>query len=56
MIYTLYDDTLVRIDPETLAIMRISKIGDPGPLAFVGNDVYLAGSPHVRRVGHAVER
>ena len=52
-IYTLYDDLLVRIDPKTLAITALSKVGRTGHIAFVGRDVYMAGLSHFRRIRNA---
>jgi hypothetical protein len=54
MIYTFYDDALVRIDPETLAITAISKVAPIGCITFAGSDIYLSGTPHFRRVVGAV--
>ena len=53
-IYTYYDDLLVRIHPETLAITAVSRVGATGQLCFVGQDVYLAALPHLRRVKDAL--
>ena len=50
MIYTFHDDTLVRIDPDTLAITAISKVGAIGRFAFAGKDIYLSGTSHLRVV------
>ena len=55
-VYTLYDDLLVRIDPETLAITAISKVGGPGHITFVGRDAYMAGQSHFRRIRNVLER
>jgi hypothetical protein len=49
-VYTICDDSLVRIDPATLAITRLSQVGRSGSFVFVGNDVYLTGTSHLRRV------
>jgi hypothetical protein len=56
LIYTLYDDLLVRIDPQTLAVTSLSKVGPPGHIAFVGRDVYMAGMSHFRRIRNVVEK
>ena len=50
MIYTFHNDTLVRIDPDTLAITAISKVGAIGRFAFAGKDIYLSGTSHLRVV------
>ncbi|MBM4034280.1 MAG: hypothetical protein FJ291_21245 [Planctomycetes bacterium] len=52
-VYTLYDDLLVRINPETLGVTALSKVGHTGHIAFVGRDIYLAGLSHFRRVRRA---
>ncbi len=54
-VYTLYDDLLVRINLETLAVTALSKVGHAGHMAFVGRDIYLAGLSHFRRVRNALE-
>lgn len=48
--YTIIEDSLVRIDPETLRVTRISRIGTGGSFAFVGADIYLTGTKNLRRV------
>lgn len=53
MIYTLYDDLLVRIHPKSFAVTTISQVGAPGLMAFVGQDLYLSGKPSLRRVRNA---
>jgi outer membrane protein assembly factor BamB len=53
-VYTLYDDLLVRINPATLTVTALSKVGHPGHIAFVGRDIYLTGLSHFRRVRKAL--
>ena len=50
MIYTFHEEQLVRIDPADLRITALSKVGEPGRIAFSGRDVYLSGLSHLRRV------
>lgn len=50
MVYTWYDDLLVSIDPDTLKITALSKVDPAGNIAFSGRDIYIAGTPHFRRV------
>jgi len=53
-VYTFYDDSLVRIDPDTLTVTALSKVGKTGFLTFAGNDVYLSGAPCFRRVANVL--
>ena len=55
-VYTLYDDLLVRIGPETLKVTALSKVGHTGHIAFVGRDIYMAGLGHFRRIRNVVEK
>jgi hypothetical protein len=50
MIYTFYDDMLARVNPDTLEVTTLSKVGPTGSIAFVGKDVYLSGTTHLKRV------
>jgi hypothetical protein len=50
LVYTLYDDRLVQIDPASLRVTALSQVGRAGHLTFVGRDVWLAGLSHFRRV------
>ena len=49
-VYTLYDDLLVRINPKTLAVTALSRVGHAGHLAFAGRSIYLTGLSRFRRV------
>ena len=49
-VYTFYDDLLVRINPETLTITALSRVGATGFIAFSGKDIYLSGETRFRRV------
>jgi hypothetical protein len=55
-VYTLYDDLVVRIDPATLGVTALSRVGPPGHITFVGRDIYMAGLSHFRRVRNAAEK
>jgi len=55
-VYTLYDDLLVRIDPETLAVTALSQVGHTGHIAFVGRDVLMTGLSHFRRIRNVLAK
>lgn len=42
--------TLIRIDPKSLDIHAVGKVGSGGRIAFSGKDVYLGGTEQLRRV------
>ena len=50
-VYAFLGNTLVRIDPATLAIEPIGK-ARPGRMLFIGPDLYLTGSTHLRRISN----
>jgi len=47
MLYTFLGETLVRIEPKTLAITPVCRAA-PGRMAFSGADLYLSGEPELR--------
>jgi hypothetical protein len=49
MIHTFLDETLVRINPKTYAIVPMCKVA-PGRMVFVGADLYLSGQSELRRI------
>jgi len=50
LVYTLYDDLLVRIDPDALSVTALSKVGPPGHITFVGHDILMTGLTHFRGI------
>jgi hypothetical protein len=53
-IWTYLKDVLVRINPEDASVRVVGKIIPPGRPAFVGRDLYLAGSEQLRRIRNIV--
>lgn len=53
-LYTFLGETLVRIDPETLAITPVCRAA-PGRIAFSGGDIYLAGEAELRVIRRVAE-
>lgn len=51
-VYTFIDGTLVRIEPTTFQEQTLLRT-EPGRMAFVGNDLYIAGTSQLRRVKNA---
>jgi hypothetical protein len=49
-VYTYLGSVLVRIRPADAGVEVLGRIGPPGRLCFVGNDLYLAGAEPVRRL------
>jgi len=49
-VYTYLGNVLVRIRPANAKIEILGRLGRPGRLCFVGNDLYLAGDEPVRRL------
>jgi len=47
-------NVLVRIDPKDVRVHVLGTINPPGKLAFVGKDLYLAGTEQLRRVKNIV--
>jgi len=54
MLYTFLGGTLVRIEPRSLRIQPLGKAA-PGRMAFLGNDLYLAGDFELRRIRNVTE-
>ena len=52
-VYGFLGSVLVRIDPQTFALERLGAIDKPGEIEFLGNDIYVAGRPELRRVRNA---
>lgn len=48
-VYAFVAGSLLRVDPETLTFETICKSA-PGRMAFIGNDLYIAGLPQLRRI------
>ena len=48
-VYFFVQENLARIDPASLEV-EILCPAKPGRMAFLGNDLYLAGLPHLRRI------
>jgi len=46
--------TLIRVNPDNLAVKPVGTIAPPGRIAFAGRDVYLAGKAEMRVVRDAV--
>ncbi|MDP6110913.1 MAG: hypothetical protein QGG53_03510 [Planctomycetota bacterium] len=53
-VYVFIAEHLCRIDPDSMQVKRLCKAA-PGRLAFVGNDLYLAGHVELRRLPDAVK-
>ncbi len=49
LVYFFCDGSLLRADPKTFAIETLGP-AVPGRMVFLGNDLYLAGTPHLRRI------
>jgi hypothetical protein len=49
-VWTFMNNALVRIDPKDASVEVLGKVARGGRLAFAGKDVYLAGSPTLRRI------
>ena len=49
-VWTFLKDALVRIDPKDASVQVVGRIDVPGRPTFVGNDIYLAGTEHLRRI------
>ncbi|NNE94240.1 MAG: hypothetical protein HKN23_21540, partial [Verrucomicrobiales bacterium] len=54
-IYFFVKSDLVRTDPATLEFETICP-AEPGPMAFLGTDLYIAGTPELRRVAGVAGR
>jgi len=55
-IWTYFGNVLVRIDPSDVRVEVVGKIDPPGVIAFAGDDIYLGGTEHLRRVRGLVKR
>lgn len=48
-IWATMNGVLARIDPQTAEVLPVGKMED-NPIAFVNGEVYVAGSPYVRKI------
>lgn len=55
-IYAYLGKVLVRIDPKDASVDPIGKLDQPGMMQFVGDDLYLTGTPAIRRIKAVTER
>lgn len=55
-IYTFLGRVLVRIEPGNANVEPVGKLEQLGRMQFVGNDLYLTGTPHIRRIKAVTER
>jgi len=49
-VWTYLKDVLVRIDPKDARVRVVGRVEKGGRMAFAGRDVYLAGTPTLRRI------
>lgn len=49
-VWTFINNALVRIEPKSGGIQVIGRLNIGGPLAFSGGEIYLGGTPSIRRL------
>lgn len=49
MVYFFLNGSLVRTDPETMKVETLCR-AEPGRMAFIEDDLYIAGTTQLRRV------